>query len=558
MITIYESTQTGVPSHMGLGALTPSSCLITEDLNGQFSLAMTHPIDDNGKWLKIENGRIIKAPTHRGLQLFRIYNSFRDPVSQKTIVVQARHIFYNLLRNFLEDVRPDLKNGQDFGRYILAGCQTPTEFTFYSDIAAIQTAYYIRKNPVAAFIGTDDQSFINRFGCGEIERDNYIITINTRTGSINRKKIAYAKNIAGLDITVDDSLVVTRVMPTALDKNNSVITTDVKYYDSPRIGNYYAPYYGQFDTGIRVGQEVSGTVLYPDDASAKAAMATMAAAYFAAGADVPKITLNVTYADLSKTDQYAQYADLFSIGLGDDVNVYYPAPQNIDIDQRVISVKWDAIEDKMYNCVIGDFEPNIAKSVVANDIDISALKTNMEGALREGESYNGMYADHTKGYWTQLELGDKTVEVRHNGQDGFAFYVDNVYKGGIKLINSEVGFIGNILMNDPSGDCYATIGSFEDGGTVYNGIFIYRKVSGLFALMGRIIVNDEGSIHIYSASGSKLVLQNGGEISMYDANRLRGFIGNVSSRWISPNGNNEIGVNDTAAFKKIGAATTPL
>lgn len=538
MITIYESTQTGVPSHMGLGVISPSSCIITEELNGQFELIMTFPFDDFGKWERIENQRIIKAPYNGSDQLFRIYNSFRDPISQKLMVVQARHIFYDLLYNFLEDVRPTVKDGQDAGDYILDGCQTAHAFTFSSNITAISTAYYVRQNPVAAFIGTEDQSFIKRWG-GEIRRDNYGITINTRTGSTTPRKIAYGKNIAGLDITVDDSAVVTRVMPTALDQNGTVFYTDVKYYDSPRIGDYPAPRYGTLDTGIRAGQEINGSIPYPDIATAKAAMAAMAAEYFAAGADMPKITLNVTYADLSKTIQYKDYAALFSIGLGDDVNVFYPSPQNINIDQRVIQIKWDAVLNKLHSCVIGDFAPNIAQTVVSNDIDISALKTNIEGALRENELYNGVYVNHQDGVKTVAVIGGKTITTKQNSVNGFAIYegttliggvvvedgkvllkgnateitgvIDgktitiklnpaegfsvydgSTYKGGVAVVDGEVGVIGNKLMNDIGGDCYATIGSITEGATTYNGIFLYRKVSGTFALLMRLLVSEGG------------------------------------------------------------------
>ncbi|MCK9244899.1 MAG: endopeptidase, partial [Candidatus Marinimicrobia bacterium] len=230
MIYIYESTETTF-THMGLGALSPSSCIVTEEINLDFSLEMRHPIDNDGKWERIERQRIVKVPTHRGDQLFRIYNVFKEPMFQKYVTVLARHIFYDLRDNFLENVCPTAKNGQDAGDAILDGCQTPTSFTFSSDITDISTAWYIRQNPVRAFIGPDESSFINRWG-GEIERDNHDITINSRVGADNGVKIAYRKNLTGLEITVDDTRVVTRVMPTALDENGELFTTATKYYDS--------------------------------------------------------------------------------------------------------------------------------------------------------------------------------------------------------------------------------------------------------------------------------------------------------------------------------------
>jgi len=539
MIFIYASTDSGVPSHMGLGALSPSSCIITEDLNGKFELAMTHPIDENGKCEKIDQQRIIKAPTHRGVQLFRIYNVFKDPITQKALIVQARHIFYDLLDNFLEDVRPEVKDGQDAGDYILAGCETATSFTFSSDIEDISTAYYVRKNPVAALIGSEDKSFINRWG-GEIERDNYSIAINTRIGADNGVKIAYRKNITGLEITVDDTSVITRLMPTALDVNGAVITTDAKYYDSPLISNYPHPKYGTLDTKIRVGQEVDGSIPYPTESDAKIGMAAMAEAFFTAGGDQPKTTLNASYVDLGKTEEYKEFAALFAVGLGDDVTVYYP-PLDIDIKLRMISIEWDSILDEPYNAILGNFAPNIAKTVVSNDIDISALNAAAPTNIKEGESYNGVKADHTKGFWTTMELGGKTVETRQNGDDGFAIYVDDVYKGGVKLINGEVGLIGNILMNDIMGDCYATIGEVVDGITTYKGIIIYLKIGGTFTAVGKIIVTDGGTIAVLDSS-----------------NKIRAWVLAGSTEILSPNTLNALGVNNTGAYKRISGSTTPL
>lgn len=593
-IYIYESTETTF-THMGLGALSPSSCIITEEDNGDFSLKMTHPIKGNEKWTKLDQQRIIKAPYQGEYQLFRIFNMFKDPITQKYFIVQARHIFYDLMDNFLEDVRPTALDGQDAGDYILDECQdTSHSFTFTSDIEDISTAYYIRKNPIEAFIGPDENSFINRWG-GEITRDNFSISINSRRGADNGVKIAYRKNLTGLDITVNDLHVVTRVMPTALDENGVLFTTVTKYYDSDYISNYPHPKYGVLDTGIRVGAEVDGSIPYPDEATALTAMPLLVDAYYDAGADQPQTTLNVSYIDLGKTEEYAAYADLFSVSLGDDVTVYYP-PIDIDLKLRVITMQWDAILDQPYAAVIGNKEPNIAQTVVDNDIDISALKTNVEKALLEGETYNAIYINHEDGFVAEAEIGGDTVQVRMNGSDGFAFYVDDVYMGGTKLINGEVGFIGNILTNDPDGVCYATIGSVTLGGSEYSGMFIYHTDysetdpaiklvayhDGTIAVSSddngyimiyptgtlyyrdadatvRLDIGADGNFTVYDASGNERFGSNpdGGSV-IKDLARTRIDVGTSETRIYSPNGSNSVYVNNTNAYKNIGGVITTI
>lgn len=515
MIYIYESTQAGVPTNMGLGALSPSSCLITEEINGEFSLKMVHPIDNDGKWERLERQRILKAPTHRGDQLFRIYNVFKDPITQKYLIVLARHIFYDLRDNFLEGVYPTAVDGQDAGDAILDGCQTATSFTFSSDISAISTAWYVRQNPAKAFIGTDSNSFINTWG-GEIERNNYGITINSSMGEDNGVKIAYRKNLTGLEITVDDSSVVTRVMPTALDENGELFTTSTKYYDSAYISNYPHPRYGVLDTGIRVGAEVNGSVPYPDEATALTAMAAMATAYFTAGADQPQTTLNVNYIELGKTDEYAQYADLFSVNIGDYVTVYYP-PIDINLKLRVVIMKWDAVLDQPYGATIGDKEPNIANTVVSNDIDISALKTNSEKALLENETYNGVYINHEDGFKTVAVIDGKTITTKQNSVDGFAIYEGSSYIGGVKVINDVVALIANLLTNDIDGNCYATIGNTTTLGNVYQGIFIYRKDYSTTDPVAKVTTWSDGTIALDSDNHGYLSIFPNGNLIYRDA-----------------------------------------
>ena len=61
MICIYEPDATDFTGN-GLGALAPNSCKVTETLNGEWELEMEHPLDDFGKWQRIVEGRIVRAP----------------------------------------------------------------------------------------------------------------------------------------------------------------------------------------------------------------------------------------------------------------------------------------------------------------------------------------------------------------------------------------------------------------------------------------------------------------------------------------------------------------
>ncbi len=343
----------------GLGAITPSSCVVTEEINGAFELEMIHQTDAFGKWKRLQKNNLIRANTHRGMQAFRIYRVVKN-AADGTIKVNARHIFYDLLANLVEDVRPTNKTGPEAGQQILLGCQYLTPFTFSSDITHTSTAYYIRKSPIQAFLGDTDESFINRWG-GEIVRDNFSISINARLGTDNGVRTAYGKNLAGLEFNEDSSGVVTRIMPTATE-NNQLLRLPEKYIDSQRISDYPFPIISVEDTNFKVGEEVDGVIPYPTEESCFIAMRQFVSDRFLSGADVPKLSLSVNFVDWKDIKQYEKYKSLLTVGLGDDVTVEY-SPFDINVKLRVCAVSYNCLTDRYETLTIGEKRISVVNSI---------------------------------------------------------------------------------------------------------------------------------------------------------------------------------------------------
>ena len=61
MICVFPANATDFSTN-GLGALIPTSCTVNETLNGEWELSLSHPLDENGKWARLQYGNIIKAP----------------------------------------------------------------------------------------------------------------------------------------------------------------------------------------------------------------------------------------------------------------------------------------------------------------------------------------------------------------------------------------------------------------------------------------------------------------------------------------------------------------
>ena len=61
MICVYPADCTDFSTN-GAGTLLPQSCTVTETLNGEYELTLVHPIDEHGKWRRLMEGCILRAP----------------------------------------------------------------------------------------------------------------------------------------------------------------------------------------------------------------------------------------------------------------------------------------------------------------------------------------------------------------------------------------------------------------------------------------------------------------------------------------------------------------
>ena len=61
MICVYAQDCTDF-SNNGLCVLAPTSCTVTETLNGEWELTLEHPLDDRDKWTYLQNGCILRVP----------------------------------------------------------------------------------------------------------------------------------------------------------------------------------------------------------------------------------------------------------------------------------------------------------------------------------------------------------------------------------------------------------------------------------------------------------------------------------------------------------------
>ena len=372
MILAYGPTETAFTS-LGLGAMNPSSCIAKEEINGLFELEIVHPRDNLGKYLRLVVGNIVTAPTHRGTQPFRLYRVETDAMGQ--VSAWGRHIFFDLLDNFLQSVSPTSVNASTAGNAILSGCQFASGFTFASAIATTASAVYQGINPVQAIVGDIPQSLVNRWG-GEVERDVWAIRLLARLGADNGAKIAYTKNLSGLVVTSDFTDVCTRLVPIARNADGSFLYLPEVYGDSSHVGDYPHPHIQVLDCK----DIVVGSATYPTAATAYTAMRTAVTNAFASGIDLPLLSMAVTFVDLNKTEEYKTILGL-GLVLGDTVTLVH-VPLGISKALRIVRCEFDCMHNRYSVLTTGETKPGLQTTIIEHGQALTQMQADIINAGR--------------------------------------------------------------------------------------------------------------------------------------------------------------------------------
>lgn len=446
MICIFDKSAADFSGN-GLGPLTPSKCEVTETLNGSWELTLTHPLDEIGKWTRLQPGRIIKAPvpaapayaatkpsgsaetrkiykvsTSTGERLhlrqspsmsakilsrykngtevsaiaesgswmevttpdgkhgymwaksltfvrtetiggtggteseiikktqlreqpFRIYKistSLKDGVT-----VNARHLFYDLADNLMEDYKPDGAAASEVAAQILAKCKTPSGFVMHCEMTTTGTAEWTQKNPVEALLG--DGSLADTWKA-ELSRDWWDIYAIDRVGVDRPVTIREKKNLKGFSMEKDESDVITRLVPVGKNKDGDPLYLPEGYIDSQYINDYANPKWGVLEVSdASVGSKGKGK-LTTDEAYAK--MREAAQKEFDAGCDMAALTVDVDFVQIGDTVEGRDVAELNNMYIGDGVWVISPTT-GVKMQARITDYTFDCIARRYTQMTLG-------------------------------------------------------------------------------------------------------------------------------------------------------------------------------------------------------------
>ena len=363
MIQIYSPDNADFEKN-GDMTLLPTSCELACEINGTWELTMSHPLDAEGRWKYIEQEAVIACPTFQGdKQLFRVDKCVK---TESSVEITAYPVFFDSADDcFLMDIRPTQKNGQEALDIMTSG----SKYSGQSNIMTTGTAYFVRRNLMDAINGKDSPTFVQAWG-GEILFDNYTVVINQRIGGDYGADIRYGKNMNGLSYTVDMSDVVTRIIPVAY--NGRMISGEAPWVDSENINTYVKKYIREVKfEDVKLSEDADSSTASESDiicqtqTELNAALTQKCEAMYAAGADLPAVTIKVNMVDLEHTEQYKDFTALVKIALGDTVHCRN-IKLGITTEARVISLKWDCIRNQSVEMTLGDYEYNYFEELTSN------------------------------------------------------------------------------------------------------------------------------------------------------------------------------------------------
>lgn len=401
----------------GLGRLNDCvELLVTEHLNGQYTATMKYPVSGI-HFNEIELQGIIKLSANQfdEPQLFRVVNVSK-PLNG-IVEYELNHITYDLsytsVAPFTSDyVRPTLVALWDN----MTGGKS---FSISTDINGSEHRTHKFKNEkpqsCRSLFGGQEGSLIDIFG-GEYHYDNLKVELLAKRGADHGVKIKYGKNLT--DITQDETNenVYTHVIPYAQDSNkNTIIGDTITLFNvaesKMRILNLDLSDKFQGENG----EETKITV---KDVNREAR-------YYVERNNLtePRVSLDVSFLDLSQTVEYANIAPLETVSLGDTVYVDYPT-LGVSAKARVIEYEWDSLRERYNSVEIGDAKARLSTTIAEIDSKSDSYYSDLFDQAANNKTFLQSSIEHASELLKGAYGGHIVIGTNADGQPNEIYAMD--------------------------------------------------------------------------------------------------------------------------------------
>lgn len=454
-----------VPKHNGIGVLTDiTDALVTEERQGAFLFTFSYAKPDESRsdyWVQnmvfsgLKKNNVVKAKANEydGEQLFRIDEVTLDAVTGNKEVNCVAIAQYDLALNTI--IKAESKSNSLFAAMdmLLKNAVVPHKFKAWSDVSGVNTYLAERKNVLNAIAGSEG-SIIDTWRA-DLQYDNFTVKAHANRGINRGVQIAYTKNLTGLTETTSGQIY-TRIVPFATvsvkdvlgNTDEEVITLKERYIDAPNVKDYPQP----MSTSVDFSDKLND-VDRPDEA----ALRKVAKEYFTeTKCNLPSVAYEFSFVDLSKTEDYADYALLERISLFDIVTIRHNT-YGIDIATDVIKYEYDPLNEWYERIYLGSERYSLDNQALDDKRENEAIKDKVNGIPNY---LNNAINDATIAI-TGNDGGNVVFYPPRQPQEIFIMDTDNVdtAKQVLRMNKSGIGFSANGL-NGPYGTAWTLDGKF--------------------------------------------------------------------------------------------------
>lgn len=342
-IYVYDlhEPQTGFISN-GLAVLDPISCTSWHD-DDRWDVELVHPLDEWGKWKYLLPENIIKV---RG-QLFRIDRYLpKISGSERMVSIHASHISTDMAAQIIRQATFPGGTATQFIDFAFSNVDepfyseglTPYRFEGYSNIAGnLGETELVNTSLWAAIVGADN-CLITRYG-GELYRDNFYFSVYDRMqyARDNAFRLRYSLDMTEISQTIDYTDFCTEL------------------HGRDNFGNEYAIWWNEgVSWAVHHPRQRAVSFTYSDfDTAFDSLVHDVEALFFAS--DYPKVTYEMSLANLKNDPRYADFLQLQDYHYGDSGSIYCPE-LGIDTVQKIVAEQRDELTGDVLRMTLGNLK----------------------------------------------------------------------------------------------------------------------------------------------------------------------------------------------------------
>ncbi len=369
---LYPSTETAFSSN-GIGILTDAvSCFVDAELNSVYELEMEYPVDGLHFGEIRQDAIILASPEPKAdPQPFRIYR-ISKPMHGK-VRIYARHIVYDLQGTPVAPFKA--ASAQEAMAALKSNAVTDCPFSFETDKDTEAAMEVTEPKDAWKLLGKSDGGVLSVYG-GEYEFDRFTVRLRNRLGEDRGVTIRYGWNLTSADQDENCASVYTGVYPYWKGDDGELIT----------LAERIVPAEGSFDHIRVLPLDLSS---YFGEAPTQDQLRTRAERYMRDHEiGVPQVSLTVTYARLSQTEEYLCKPLMEEIRMGDSVTVIFPK-MRIHTTSRVVKTRYNVLRDRHESISLGRVKPNISDTLAKENAqrrdDIARLSGGLAAQAAEIE-----------------------------------------------------------------------------------------------------------------------------------------------------------------------------